>query len=387
MKIALFTDGIYPYVVGGMQKHSYYLAKYLANNGIYVDLYHCVPYARPLVDKLEGFTEKELKYLKNICINTDKTANYPGHYIVESYNYSKKIYYQFLENMDVDFVYTQGFSGWYYVKQKSKAVSLPPIGVNFHGLEMFQKAPSFRVKLEHLMFRYPVKRVIRLSDVVFSLGGKLTYILETIAGTKDKVVITPIGIDESWIKDEEDINLENKSLSKRFVFLGRYERRKGIEELTYVITEIKSKYNFQFDFIGPIPEEKKIDSDQILYHGLIREESKIKEILRASDVLVVPSYSEGMPTVILEAMASGCAIIATNVGAVCEEVSKENGWLIEPGDELSLKHSIIDAIATSDDILRAKKDTSITKIRERFLWDNVVQQTLDSIKQYGVDNS
>ena len=42
MKIALITDGIYPYVMGGMQKHSYFLAKYLAKNKIKIDLYHYI---------------------------------------------------------------------------------------------------------------------------------------------------------------------------------------------------------------------------------------------------------------------------------------------------------------------------------------------------------
>ena len=40
MKISLLTDGIFPYVIGGMQKHSYYLVKYFAQIGVYVDLYH-----------------------------------------------------------------------------------------------------------------------------------------------------------------------------------------------------------------------------------------------------------------------------------------------------------------------------------------------------------
>ena len=43
MRIALLTDGIYPYVMGGMQRHSYYLAKYLARAGVHVDLYHFIP--------------------------------------------------------------------------------------------------------------------------------------------------------------------------------------------------------------------------------------------------------------------------------------------------------------------------------------------------------
>ncbi len=380
MKIALLTDGVYPYVVGGMQKHSYYLAKYLAKNGVYVDLYHCVPYDQLLIERLESFTDEELLYIRNICVHAEKSGRYPGHYIVESYHYSQKLYHLFLEKRDVDFVYAQGFSGWYYARQKSKGAQFPPIGVNFHGLEMFQKAPSFRVKLEHLMFRCPVKRVNKLSDNTFSLGGKLTGILRNIVNDSQKVLITPIGIDKSWLIRGE-MDKENFNEVRKFVFLGRYERRKGVEELSEVLKESTDSYNFEFHFIGPIPEEKKIDSDQVIYHGLIRDEEKIKKILRESDILVSPSYSEGMPTVILEAMASGCAIIATDVGAVSEEVSEENGWLIAPGDELSLKAALIDAIECSNETLTAKKIKSIAKIKENFLWDDVVQQTLDEIKQ------
>ena len=41
MRIALLTDGLWPDTIGGMQKHSFYLAKYLALNGHHVDVYYC----------------------------------------------------------------------------------------------------------------------------------------------------------------------------------------------------------------------------------------------------------------------------------------------------------------------------------------------------------
>ena len=376
MKIALFSTGIYPYVVGGMQKHSYYLAKYLVKNKVHVDLYHFVPHNEPLVEKLEGFSNDELQYITHFCFHFEKPSKYPGHYIVESYESSKKIFEKFMQNKEVDFVYAQGFSGWYYAKQKSKGISLPSVGVNFHGLEMFQKAASLKVKLEQLMFHYPVKRVVQLSDYTFSLGGKLTQILENITDDSSKVLTTPIGIDNSWLIKKIS---NNNDKTKSFVFVGRYERRKGIEELTNVLKTLESEYDFIFHFIGPIQKEKQINSKKALYHGLVKEEEIIKKILRETDVLVSPSYAEGMPTVILEAMASGCAIIATDVGAVSEEVDATNGWLIAPGDETSLKTAMIDAIECSDSDLLLKKAASLDRIKEKFLWDDVVHQTLNQI--------
>ena len=63
MRIALLTDGIYPYVVGGMQKHSYNLAKYFSQQKIHVDLYHTIsPSSHYDINELSVFTEDEKKF-------------------------------------------------------------------------------------------------------------------------------------------------------------------------------------------------------------------------------------------------------------------------------------------------------------------------------------
>jgi len=378
MKIALFTTGIYPYITGGMQKHSYYLAKYLAKNKIHVDLYHYVPYDKTLVEDLEGFSETEVEYIDNFCFHFDKPKKYPGHYILESYSLSKKFYNFFLETKDeINFVYAQGFSGWYYAKQKYRGKKLPQIGVNFHGLEMFQRAPSIKSKIEQLMFRYPVQRCMLYSDYIYSLGGKLTNILIDLGFNGNKIIEQPIGISSSWLMlDDYSIEIKN---NRKFVFLGRYEARKGIKELSIILRDLVESFDFEFHFIGPIPENMKLVHDKIFYHGLIKGENSIKSILRKSDILVIPSYSEGMPTVILEAMASGCAIVATDVGAVREQVGKDNGWLVNPGDIVSLRNNMVHAINCSQKELLDKKNQSIIKIKENFLWNDVINKVIRKI--------
>ncbi|MGB0418765.1 MAG: glycosyltransferase family 4 protein, partial [Opitutales bacterium] len=76
----------------------------------------------------------------------------------------------------------------------------------------------------------------------------------------------------------------------------------------------------EFVFIGPIPKEKQLDLPWVQYRGSVSDQDALKAELDQGDVLVCPSYSEGMPTVILEAMARGLAIVATDVGATCELV-------------------------------------------------------------------
>ena len=87
MKIALLTDGIYPYVIGGMQKHSYFLAKYLARNKINVDLYHFKSidnYNLP-----NPFNADELLYIKSFEIDYPSTIWFPD-IIYISVTYTQK---------------------------------------------------------------------------------------------------------------------------------------------------------------------------------------------------------------------------------------------------------------------------------------------------------
>ena len=369
--------------MGGMQKHSYYLTKYLARNKVEVVLYHSVKNGEPLVEKLEGFTDDELKYITHYCFQFPKLDSFPGHYLRENKRLSELYLKHFTDNTTHNsspntskYIYAQGFVGWAFIESKKKGIDLPEITLNFHGLEMFQKAPSFRVKLEHLLLRGAVKYNVRNAGSAISLGGKLTNILKEI--TAKQVIEQGIGIEESWLIEEEVLKIEPSDVLK-FVFVGRYERRKGIEELNEVIRELLDK-EFEFHFIGPVPEEKKLGARssklKVHYHGQVSEENKIKEILQACDVLVSPSWSEGMPTVILEAMASGCAIIATDVGAVAEQVDSTNGWLIGAGRKKQLKEALTEAININKEELFKKKINSIQKIKENFLWDDVIKKTI-----------
>ncbi len=373
MKIALLTDGIYPYVIGGIQKHSFYLAKYFAINKIEVELYHTATDLSK-ANLLDCFSDEEKKYIHSYVIPFPKLDKFPGHYIRETKAYSAAIFEKLKQNASVDFIYVQGLCGMKLLENKHEIKA--PVGVNFHGLEMFQKAANLRSKAEQYLFRKPVMRSLKTADVVFSLGGKLTELLIQKGIPEVKISQVSIGIDPSWLREEAIIPHSKIT----FVFTGRYERRKGIEELMSVLSVIKNQ-QFDFHFIGGIPEEKKLTASNIRYWGNINDPEKIKNIIKTADVLVCPSYSEGMPTVILEAMASGLAIIACNVGAVSEQVSAANGILIEPGNKYQLEQALLDMISIDAEQLISMKKKSIALIKERFLWDDVILLNIDEINR------
>jgi len=381
MRIALLTDGIYPYVMGGMQKHSFYTAKYLAINKVFVDLYHLLEEGQG--PDLTCFSEEENKYIQSIVIPFPKLDSLPGHYIRESYEYSVRIFNAFQKkNEPVDFIYAQGFCGWEMIKRKSSGQSFPPIGVHFHGLEMFQKPANFRSRLEQVLLRKPTRFNLKNSEYAFSLGGKLTDILLNAGLKKEKIIEIPLGISKDWINTSIK---EDNSKKRVFVFVGRYERRKGLQELNKALERIKTKFDFEFNFIGPIPENVQLKSEKINYLGSIFDPEKVKKIIKKADVLLCPSHSEGMPNVIVEAMASGLAVIATDVGAVSVLVSNKTGILIENADPELIEKAILEFIKMDSDELQSKKMNSRQHIENHFIWDKIMEQTLIAISDKIID--
>ncbi|MCB9230324.1 MAG: glycosyltransferase family 4 protein [Bacteroidia bacterium] len=373
LRIALLTDGIFPYVIGGMQKHSWYLARYLARSGAKVDLF----FFREQDPESPAFTEKELENINLHELKFPKMDKMVGHYVRESFEYSDRVFKALQPSLhQYDFIYAKGFTAWKLLDARRKGLKCPPIAVNFHGLEMFQKQPSLKMAVSSWMLRYPVRFCTSQADINISYGGKITGILQKILPSNSTIWEIPTGIEATWLVEKA----KPASQQVKFLFVGRFERRKGVPELNEVLKKLVKEISFEFHFIGPIPPTNKVLHDKVKYHGKIMNQDKMRDLVQACDVLVTPSHSEGMPNVIMESMASGLAVIATNVGAVADMVGTENGWLLEAGHKKALEGAIREAAGSSPETLLAKKQASIDKVRNNFLWDQVVKMTLDKIE-------
>ena len=96
---------------------------------------------------------------------------------------------------------------------------------------MFQRAASVRNKLEHLLLRRTFAQLTQQADYVFSFSGQIREIVESRLGVSaGKIIELPNAIDASWLCSAP----KPSAARRRFIFLGRYERRKGIEELHIV---------------------------------------------------------------------------------------------------------------------------------------------------------
>lgn len=136
-------------------------------------------------------------------------------------------------------------------------------------------------------------------------------------------------------------NFKMKGEIITFLFLGLISEQKGIFDLLEVIAKNKGKYDNKLKLLiaGNGKSEKllglidKYETGNIVeFLGWVSGDNKIAALNKA-DVYILPSYIEGSPISILEAMSYGMPIISTNVGGIPELVkNNENGLLIEQGN-------------------------------------------------------
>ncbi|MCC6818902.1 MAG: glycosyltransferase family 4 protein [Bacteroidia bacterium] len=378
MRIAIICDGVHPYVIGGMQRHTFYLTKYLSRLGVKVTLIH-FNQSDLDIHKLEVFSPLERENIENIVLDFPKGDKLPGHYVRASYKYSVSCFQAIKDRiMEFDFIYTKGFSGWKLILEKRKHPEWPPVAVKFHGYEMFQKQADTKRLLQSLLLKRPVKWITLNADYVFSYGSKITDIIRNLGTKESHIIEIPAGIEKEWIR----LYTPQVNSIRKFVYLGRYERRKGIEELNQAIRKLESSgLPYQFDFIGPFENHQKLPFKTVFYHGSITDNTKIRSILDTADFLVCPSWSEGMPNVILEAMARACAIIATDVGATSIMVNKNNGILIQPGKINEISNALMEAIQFSDAQILEIKLNSLELIKNELVYENILTKLLSSINQ------
>jgi glycosyltransferase involved in cell wall biosynthesis len=213
-----------------------------------------------------------------------------------------------------------------------------------------------------MLLRPIFRRQLRRSWKNVSLGGRLTDIIHQHDGGRGSAVVLPNGIAQHWMLSEEERQVRsqlNPARNLKYVMVGRNEFRKGLHILQEALKLLSEP--IELHMIGEWPRWDA-GIHKVVYHGVVRDQQALKEKLDACDVLLLPSLSEGMPTVILEALARGLDVIASDVGAVKELVKKP----LPPGDIIAL----VEAIKS------AKKLDHPRRITERYAWDGIAQEII-----------
>ena len=210
--------------------------------------------------------------------------------------------------------------------------------IHLHGAEFMV---FYNYECNKLIKRY-IRYIFDKSDKVISLSESWKKDLTQIVNP-EKIRVVPNGV---LINNEDN---EKDYKDKVVLFLGRLGERKGIFDLIDVIREIVNIHKDSMFIIagdGEIEKVKNLCSNYNLNKnvrvlGWVDGEDKI-ELLKNATVYVLPSYNEGMPMSILEAMSFSIPVVSTYVGGIPEVINNGvDGLLIEPGNKESLKQKLL----------------------------------------------
>ena len=156
----------------------------------------------------------------------------------------------------------------------------------------------------------------------------------------------------------------------KLLFLGRICKDKGIDELLKAVSEIGREHKDVRLYVGGIYEEesyrKQIEgNDLVEFLGWISGKDKEK-YLGECGIFVLPSYYEGFPVSVLEAMANGCVVVASEVGGIPDVVTDgKNGVLVVPKDTEMLKKAVL-KVMEDESFAAELRVNAYKKVRENY---------------------
>lgn len=206
------------------------------------------------------------------------------------------------------------------------------------------------------------KKVLPLNENSLSFAKKYT----------DRVQIIPNFIEKVYA-DEVNAREELKNIA----FVGRVTEDKGVIELVNAAKEISG---VNFYIIGPDDNNILADCNE---ENIIKVGPKphddVLELLKDMDALILPSYSEGFPLVVLEAMACGLPIISTPVGSVPDMIGDEGGVLVKLKDSESIKEAV--EKIKPQDTRQKMAQFNLDKVKREYLSESVLEKLLQIYRE------
>lgn len=173
----------------------------------------------------------------------------------------------------------------------------------------------------------------------------------------------------------------------QLLFVGRLTRQKGVDVLIKSLHLIKEEVSIEAQMVGDGDKRSELEmlvkqlglKDRVTFLGW-RTREEIPTYYQRADIFVLPSRDEGMPNVVLEAMACGLPVIATRIAGNEELVREgETGLLVPCENSLALAQAL--AKLSGDEALRKRMgEAGRLLVQERFRWDQVAWTYLAMIE-------
>jgi glycosyltransferase involved in cell wall biosynthesis len=242
-------------------------------------------------------------------------------------------------------VFEKGAMAWYASLRSVPAVMFP------RGGRLMVRCERSRVR------RFAVRAAFRSARKVFCQSERWQEFAVSVLG----VPVRDAPVIPNWSATEKLLSIGRERQYQRgdgvrLLFLGTVTREKGVEELLLAVQRVIPGRTVTLDLVGDgaYAAEAKASLPTELHGrirfrgGLVGEE--LEKALREADVLVLPSWAEGLPNAMIEAMASGLAVVTTPVGGIPDYVTDQQEALLVPPQDVDALAEALARLAEDDDL-------------------------------------
>ena len=244
----------------------------------------------------------------------------------------------------------------------------------------------------NFIFSRLIRFSLNSSSRIIAVSGDLANKIELMGINKD-VTILRNAVDISRFKPSKNIEMrQNYKIDDKdilILFIGHLESFKGIFELMDAFKKIRiNQDNCKLMIVGEGHEEQKVKNivskldldNYIIFTGKVSPET-IQNFYQMADIFTLPSYTEGLPLVVVEAMACGLPVVVSKVGGIPELVKDGiNGFLVPPKDRFSLTKKL--EILVNNEELRQKFGLkALETVDDEFNIEKKVEKMIEIYKE------
>jgi len=278
--------------------------------------------------------------------------------------------------LEFDVVLAQGpvasLFGWILKSLRRRRLVTVPAGVAYVQPQYGWVARKVIYVLERIAY-------LGADAVVFLSEAEKEQFKRKMGFLPERHVVIPPGVElrresgERAVQLREELGLKGKVV---IAFVGRLLKVKGVEELVEAAKELPPQAALLI--VGDGPERKRLEAiaRELGLSGRIRFtgwRGDVPALLAVSDIFALPSYSEGLPISLLEAMAAGCACVVTDIGLPVED--EVDALVVQPGDVSGLRKAM-ERLVVDPELRRRLGERAREKARAEFTWTRAVESYL-----------
>ena len=250
-----------------------------------------------------------------------------------------------------------------------------------HGVHQWTIAQLFPKKGFFYHFWLLIEKIVaKKADLIICVTPAAIPFYLNYGINSNKIRVIPTGVDTRYFKLPSNVRKETRDeigVSDDeiiMLYLGRISPEKNVNSLVKAFGELVNERKIpkvKLLIVGPKAPESPILAELIRTYNICEKVTildaryDVNRLYAASDIFILPSFSEGSPMVLLEAMASGKAIIASNISSIKEIIKNgEEAILVNPYDLNQLKEAILELCYNSN--LRKKLGENAKKKAKQY---------------------